>query len=115
MTTLRVERAEADARAAVEAKDFRLLGFYAYSLSVPGLRYYSVLEHDQVRPIECTTDYPMSAWHAGLNDIAHDYALRDNVAVLRAMPSPPPRMTPPPSETGVALTPEQVMPYVNRR
>lgn len=115
MATLSVGRAEADARAAVEARDFRVLGVHSYSLDVPGVRYLSVLERDQIMPIRCTTDYPMSPWHAGLIDNAYDYALRYNVAVLRAMPSPPPRMTPPPSETGVALTPKQAMPFVNRR
>jgi hypothetical protein len=86
--TLRVDRAEADANAALRGNDRRLLAVYGFTLEVPGLSEGSAKDGHALKPIDCTSDATISYRHERLNRNAIEYARRYNLEILRRTPAP---------------------------
>lgn len=71
-----------DFDAAVRNKDFRFVGIYGYSLTVPRVTRKCISIEKDVKPIEGTTDAVLSYEHAKLIAIAGVYAEQYNLRML---------------------------------
>lgn len=89
LLSLHVENAEADAKRAITAADFHLIGLYGYGIQAPGLPE-GVIAPDRTKPIDCTGDEVYSPRHERLIETARDYAIRYNRVILAAAPIGPP-------------------------
>lgn len=79
----------ADAKAAVDKKDFQLRGIYGEGLFVPGLDetlYFKCAKDYGVYPIEGTSSKPFNKEHEKLISLATTYALKYNQAILNLAP-----------------------------
>lgn len=74
-----------DAKAAVERKDFVLLGVYGYTWSIPGIEESKKFEYREkygVKLLDGTGDVILGAEHGHLIKLATDYAKKYNQYVI---------------------------------
>ena len=85
LENIRIDSADYDANAALEAKDFRLLAVDGLGHAAPGLPAGAILDRYKLRLIACTGNVAVSEWHLRLIKDARVYAERYNAIILRAL------------------------------
>ena len=81
-----------DANKAIKNNDYKLLGVYGFSLTIPGVNKPTEFEHQKkygVKPIEGTSDALKNKEHAELNRMAYEYAKKYNEVILNAVVKKP--------------------------
>jgi TPR repeat protein len=88
---LKEDDATADAKKAIAAGDFRLVGVYGYSVEVPGAPtddWFEVKSKYGIRMIEGTSDTESGPEEEAFNNNARSYARKYNEVILKAHPVP---------------------------
>ena len=85
LENIHIDSAEYDAKAALEAKDVRLLAVDGFGREAPGLPAGASVDRYKLRLIACTGDVAVSEWHLRLIKDARVYAEHYNSLILRAV------------------------------